>query len=222
LVAMTEIYPISLLIEGRQAVVVGGGEVAERKVLSLLEARAAVRVVAPEATPRLRSLAAEGAIVWRPGQATEADIADAFVVILATDDPDLNARMAAVAQGMGKLVNAVDQPEACNFFVPASVRRGPLVITVATGGASPALAKRIRREVETRFGPEYGELADLLAGLRASVSKQQGAQPRRARDWERVLDSPVLELLREGRRAEAEALARSLLESEPTPEDDDP
>lgn len=218
---MTEVYPISLLVEGKQTVIVGGGEVAERKVFSLLQAGASVRIVAPEATPRIASLAAEGAIVWRQGEATDADIADAFLVILATDDPDLNARMAAVAQGMGKLVNAVDQPEACNFFVPASVRRGPLVITVATGGASPALAKRIRREVETRFGPEYGELADLLARLRETVPKEPCGQPKRARDWERVLDSPVLELLREGRRAEAETLARSLLESAPTPEDDD-
>ncbi len=217
---MTEIYPVSLLMEGRQAVVLGGGEVAERKVLSLLQAQAAVRVVAPEATPRITSLAAEGAIVWRRGKATRADIADAFLVILATDDPDLNVRMASIAQGMGKLVNAVDQPEACNFFVPACVRRGPVVIAVATGGASPALAKRIRRELETHFGPEYGELADLLAGLRATVAKQPGGQPKRAKDWERVLDSPVLELLRAGRKADAEALARSLLESDPIPEDD--
>jgi precorrin-2 dehydrogenase/sirohydrochlorin ferrochelatase len=214
---MAEVYPISLLIEGRRAVVVGGGSVAERKVIALLAAHGVVCVVAPETTPGLAELAANGSIEWKQGEATETDVEDAFIVILATDDPGLNARLASVAQDMGKLVNAVDQPEACNFFVPASVRRGALVLTASTGGASPALAKRVRRELESRYGPEYGELAELMGRLRREAPEQIPGQPGRARLWRRVLDSPVLGLLRQGRREEAEALARSLLEADADP-----
>ncbi len=208
---METAYPINLLLAGRRCVVIGGGAVAERKVDSLLEAGAAVRVVAPEVTPHLASLAEAGRIEWHRAEATEADLADAFLVILATDDAGLNARLAAAADAAGKLVNAVDQPEACNFYVPASIRRGPLLLTIATGGASPALAKRLRREIEAHLGPEYGELAALLGRLRETIDQTGHTQPERARAWERVVNSQVLGYLRDGRAEEAEALARELL-----------
>ncbi|MBM3474339.1 MAG: bifunctional precorrin-2 dehydrogenase/sirohydrochlorin ferrochelatase [Armatimonadetes bacterium] len=207
---MRGVYPISLLIEGRCCVVIGGGSVAERKVHSLLEAGGRVRVVSPEATPEIARLAEEGRIEWRRAEGSEADLADAFLVIAATDDPGLNSRLAAAAQAAGKLVNAVDQPEDCSFFVPATVRRGPILFTISTAGGSPALAKRIRQELEQRFGPEYGQLAELLERLRPEVMAAIGAQPERAQAWERILDAPVLELLRQGLQAEAEALARRL------------
>jgi len=208
---MADVYPINLLLEGRLCVVVGGGAVAERKVGSLLEARATVRVVSPEVTRHLAALVGARQIEWRQAEATEADLADAFLVILATDDATLNTRLARAADAAGKLVNAVDQPEACNFHVPASIRRGPLMLTISTGGASPALARHIREELESRFGPEYGELAELLGRLRQTVDQAHRSQPERARAWERVVNSQVLDLLRDGRQAEAEALARELL-----------
>jgi precorrin-2 dehydrogenase/sirohydrochlorin ferrochelatase len=207
---MPSVYPISLLIEGRRCVVVGGGKVAERKVASLLEAEACVRVVSPEVTEEIGRLAQAGRIEWRQTEANEADVADAFLVIAATDDPQLNARVAAAAEAAGKLVNAVDQPADCNFFVPASVRRGPVLLTVSTGGGSPALAKRLRRELEAAFGPEYGELAALMERLRPEVMAAIGSQSERAEAWERILGSPVLELLKQGKPAEAEALARDV------------
>jgi precorrin-2 dehydrogenase/sirohydrochlorin ferrochelatase len=207
---MRKVYPISLLLEGRRCVVIGGGAVAERKVASLLEAGGTVRVVAPEVTEGIAQMAEAGRLEWRATEAREADIADAFVVIAATDDRDLNARMAAVAEAAGKLVNAVDQPEDCSFFVPAAVRRGPILLTVSTGGGSPALAKRIRRELEAHFGPEYGDLAELLEQLRPEVMAAVHSQPERAEAWERILSSAVLELLRQGKHAEAEELAREV------------
>jgi precorrin-2 dehydrogenase/sirohydrochlorin ferrochelatase len=207
---MRKVYPISLLLKGRRCVVAGGGAVAERKVASLLEAGGAVRVVAPEVTEGIAQLAEAGRIQWRATEASEADIADAFLVIVATDDRELNARMAAVAEAAGKLVNTVDQPEDCSFFVPASVRRGPILLTISTGGGSPALAKRIRRELEGRFGPEYGELAEMLERLRPEIMAAIHSQPERAKAWERILDSAVLELLRQGKHAEAEELARKV------------
>jgi precorrin-2 dehydrogenase/sirohydrochlorin ferrochelatase len=207
---MRKVYPVSLLIEGRCCLVVGGGTVAERKVASLLEAGAEVRVFAPEVTGTILRLAVEGQIEWAGPAVVEADLADAFLVILATDDRALNARLAAAARAAGKLVNAVDQPEDCSFFVPASVQRGPILLTVSTGGGSPALAKRLRQELEAHFGPEYGELAELLAGLRGELSAKLPSQAQRAQAWERILDSPVLELLRQGKPVEARALAREL------------
>jgi precorrin-2 dehydrogenase/sirohydrochlorin ferrochelatase len=214
--SMRGVYPISLLIEGRCCVVIGGGSVAERKVQSLLEAGGCVRVVSPEACQAIARLADERRIEWRRAEGSEADLADAFVVIAATDDPELNSRLAAAAQAAGKLVNAVDQPGDCSFFVPATVRRGPILFTVSTGGGSPALAKRLRQDVEQRFGPEYGRLAELLERLRPEVMAAGGTQPERAQAWERIVDSPVLELLRQGRQAEAESLARQFAGLDPS------
>jgi len=207
---MRNVYPVSLLIEGRLCAVIGGGKVAERKVLSLLEAGAHVRVVSPEVTPGIAQLAEEGRVEWRQAVASETDIADAFLVIAATDDREMNARIAAAAKAAGKLVNAVDQPEDCNFFVPASVRRGPILLTVSTGGGAPALAKRLRESLEAQFGPAYGELAGLMDRIREDVIRSLPGQADRAAAWERILDSPVLELLRQGKRDEAERLARQV------------
>jgi precorrin-2 dehydrogenase/sirohydrochlorin ferrochelatase len=208
---VADVYPANLLLEGRLCVVIGGGAVAARKIDSLLGAHATVRVVSPEVTPHLAALIDGGRVEWRQAQAIEADLADAFLVILATDDSALNARLARAADAAGKLVNAADQPEVCSFHVPASIRRGPLMLTVSTGGASPALARRIREELEAHFGPEYGELAELLGRLRQTMDQDHRSQAERARAWERVVNSRVLHLLRDGRPAEAEALARQLL-----------
>lgn len=209
---MPEIYPIGLIIEGEACVVIGGGTIAERKVDALLQAKGHVTVVAPSVTDRLAELAAEDRIECREREAVDADLADAFLAIIATDDPKLNSRLASVALEAGKLVNAVDQPEDCNFHVPASVRRGPLTLTISTGGASPALAKRIRKELQACFGPEHGQLCELLGRLRPLAAEIMQEQSDRAQAWERILDSPVLELLRQGRAEEAEAHARSILE----------
>jgi precorrin-2 dehydrogenase len=205
---MRKVYPVNLLLEGKPCVVIGGGPVAERKVRSLLEAGARVRVVAPGVTPRIAAWAEERRVEWRRAEATEQDLSDAFLVIAATDDREVNARVAAWAEPAGKLINAVDQPDECNFIVPATVRRGPVLLTVSTGGDSPALAKRLREDLERHIGPEYGELAEMLGRLREEVTSAIRTQRERAEAWERVLDSEALELLRQGKREEAEALVR--------------
>ncbi|MGQ9732694.1 MAG: precorrin-2 dehydrogenase/sirohydrochlorin ferrochelatase family protein [Candidatus Zipacnadales bacterium] len=207
---MRQVYPISLIVEGRCCIVVGGGAVAARKVGPLLNAGARVRVIAPTLVEELARLAQAGRIEWLPKLAEPTDIAEAFVVIVATDDRQVNAHLAAVAEQAGKLVNVVDQPANCNFFVPASVQYGPLLLTVSTGGASPALAKRIRHELSQRFGPEYGKLAELLDQLREDVIRVLPKPADRSAVWERILDSSVLELLRQGKFDEAEKLARTV------------
>ncbi len=206
---MTDGYPITLLLAHQRCVVVGGGAVATRKVRGLLKAGAAVTVIAPNIAEELQTLAASGEIDVKVREASLADIREAFLVIVATDQYDVNERISRAALQAGQLVNVVDHPELCNFFVPATIRRGPMSIAVSTDGTSPMLARRLRQQLEGLFGPEYGELAELLGRLREDLKHHCKDQAIRARTWQAILDSPVLDLLREGKRTEAEATARS-------------
>lgn len=162
-------FPICLDIKDRCCVVVGGGRVAERKVASLLEHGGRVRVISPELTPELLRLHEAGELAWRATNYQDGDLLDAFLVIAATDDEEVQARVHAEASARQLLLNVADVPKWCNFILPATVRRGDLSIAVSTGGKSPALAKRLRQELATRFGPEYGELTNLLGRLRPLV-----------------------------------------------------
>lgn len=204
-------YPIGLNVEGRCAVVVGAGEVARRKIETLLECGAAVRVVAPEADPAVASLAGEGRIEWRRRAYAPEDLEGAFLAVAATDAPAINRQVAADARERGVLVNSADPPEVSDFIVASGVRRGDLVISILTGGSSPALSRRIRQQLEEMFGPEYEELVALLGRLRPEVIAARPTERERARVWHRILDSEVLELLRAGRPAEAEAVAQRVI-----------
>ena len=204
-------YPIGIALTNRRCVVVGGGAVAERKVETLLQFRAAVRVVAPELTQRLSALAGEGTIE-HAARAYEHGVLDgAFLVIAATDDGDTNKSVSAEAQRRGVLVNVVDDPGLCTFFVPATVRRADLVISVSTSGNSPAMARRVREKLESLFGPEYGELAELMGGVREEVKAKYPDQADRSRAFVRILDSDAMDLLAQGKRDEALARARKCI-----------
>lgn len=208
---MTRYYPIALNVEGRRAVVVGGGAVARRKVETLRECGALVRVVAPELDERLEQLARRGEIESRRGDYQAADLDGAFLVIAATNSAAVNARVAADARAAGVLLNSADAPEVSDFLVSAGVRRGDLLISVFTGGHSPALSRRIREQLEAVFGPEYELLVALLGRLRPEVIAALPTDRERARVWQQILDSEVLELLRAGRAAAAEARAREIV-----------
>jgi len=162
-------FPICLDIQGRCCVVVGGGRVAARKVASLLEHGGRVRVISPELTPELARRHAAGELEWRATRDRDGDLGDAFLVIAATDDEEVQARVHAEATARRILLNVADVPKWCNFILPATVRRGALSIAVSTGGKSPALAKRLRQELAARFGQEYGELTEILGRLRPLV-----------------------------------------------------
>jgi precorrin-2 dehydrogenase/sirohydrochlorin ferrochelatase len=162
-------YLVNLALEGRAAVVIGGGEVATRKVQDLLAAKAHVTVIAPQLCDRVVALADEKRIVVYVRPYRAADLAGAFVVIAATDDEGLNARVAADAAARNVLVNVVDRPALCTFTVPATVRRGSLTIAIATEGRCPALAGILREELEERYGPEYAELVGLFGELRKKM-----------------------------------------------------
>ena len=165
-------YMVNLIVEGRVAVVIGGGEVAARKVQDLLVARAIVTVIAPHACGPILTLAEEKRIQARLRPYMKEDLAGAFVAVAATDDEEINARIANDAAAMSVLVNVVDRPALCTFTVPATLCRGDLTFAVATGGRCPSLAGILRDELEKRYGPEYSELVSLFAELRQEMISQ--------------------------------------------------
>lgn len=159
----TPFYIACLKLRGRRSLVVGGGEIGLEKVEGLLACDGDVTLVAPEAVPELQQLAAEGSIRWERRQyAGPEDLEGIFMVIAATDDTDENIRIYDDAERRAMLVNVVDVPPLCNFILPAIVRTGPLAIAISTAGASPALAKRIKRQIAEQYGEPYARLAVLL------------------------------------------------------------
>lgn len=208
---MSAYYPIALKVEGRRVVVVGAGKVALRKVETLLECGAVVRVVAPTVIPELARLAREGHIELRQRPYAPHDLEGAFLAIAATDSAVVNTQVAEDARARGVLVNSAHPPDVSDFLVAAGIRRGDLQIGIFTSGASPALARYLRERLEAVIGPEYGHLAALLRELRPEGIAAGSTDQRRAELWRNILDSDVLELLRAGRFAEAKARAREIL-----------
>jgi len=162
-------YPLFLDIRGKQTVVVGAGRVAERKIVSLLEYGARVRVIAPVATAEIQAWAASDRIVMTLRPYQPGDLGDAFLVICATDDHSVNKQVFAEAEQNHTLVNVVDVPQLSNFILPAVVKRGPLQIAISTSGAAPAVAKHIRADLEESFGPTWPAYLGLLGELRGLV-----------------------------------------------------
>ncbi len=162
-------YPICLDLEAKPCVVVGGGRVAERKVLGLLSCSAQVSVISPALTEVLQLQHAEGNIQWIDREYRQGDLAQAFLVIAATDDEETQKQVYEEAAGNNLLLNVADVPHRCNFILPATVRQGDLTISVSTAGKSPALAGKLRMELEKRFGPEYGILVDIMGTLRPEI-----------------------------------------------------
>ena len=162
-------FPVCLKIAGRQCLVIGGGRVGERKVQGLLAHGAKVKVISPELSEVLSVLLRDGAIAWQDRFNQEGDLAGAFLVIAATDDPAVQERVHAEAEARNLLLNVADVPKWCNFILPATARRGDLAISVSTAGKSPALASILRQGLEVKFGQEYGVLVDILGSLRDTV-----------------------------------------------------
>ena len=158
--------PIFLDVTGRQCVVVGGGEVAAGKVASIVEAGAHVTVVSPTLSPPMAAIVANGLVTHLARNYERGDIRGCVLVYAATDDPKLHRELAAEARALGIPVNVVDVPELCTFIAPAVVKRGALQIAISTGGASPAFAARLRRNLEDQFGDEYARTLEVLRAAR--------------------------------------------------------
>ncbi|MFQ6132372.1 MAG: bifunctional precorrin-2 dehydrogenase/sirohydrochlorin ferrochelatase [Armatimonadota bacterium] len=204
-------YPITLKVRGQKAVVVGGGPVAERKAAALVEAGAKVTVVAPEVCPALERRISGGECQHRWGNYEAHDLEGALLVIGATGDAEVNAQVAADARAAGILVNIVDQPHLCTFFVPASVCRGDLTIAVSTAGKSPALARKLREELEALYGPGYAAFLNLLGDLRPQVRARIEDQQARRAVWEDILASDALGLMAEGEPEQARQVAEKII-----------
>lgn len=211
------LYPAMLRLQGQRCLVVGAGEVAARKVESLLACGAEVVVVAPELGEALLALAQAGRITVRQRPFQPLDLAGCRLAIAATGSPEVNRAVAEEAQKRGIWVNVVDEPALCDFVVPAVVRRGPVVVAISTGGASPALAAALRRQLEEVVGPAYGVLAESLQALRPWVQRQIPRPEDRRAFWQAALAPEVLRWAQEGRvdaiQAHLEALVRSWQEA---------
>ena len=204
----TPFYMACLKLRGRRCLVVGGGDVGLEKVEGLLACDGDVTVVAPELQPQLAQLAAEGSIAWIPRRYEPADLDGAFLVIAATDDAEVNIAVYHDAEARAMLVNVVDVPPLCNFILPAILRTGPIAIAISTAGASPALAKRMKREVAQLFGEEYARLAVLLNEVRGWAKATLPTYQDRKAFFESIVngDPDPVALVREGREDEVLAL----------------
>jgi precorrin-2 dehydrogenase len=200
-------YPIYLDLKWRKALVVGGGAIAEGKALQLIAAGARVTVVSLELTEALRASVERGEINYRDGHFIEEDLYGVVLVISATDDRKVNEEVANAAAARGLLYNVVDQPGLCNFITPALVTRGDLQISVSTGGGSPTLTQRVKREVAALIGEEYGVLLEIAAEMRADAKVRIADFERRKDVLRAFVESDALDLIRAGRLEEARELA---------------
>jgi precorrin-2 dehydrogenase / sirohydrochlorin ferrochelatase len=204
----TTFYVACLKLTGRRCLVVGGGSVGLEKVEGLLACHAHVHVIAPDACEGIRELAASGDVDWSPRAFAAGDLAGHFLAIAATSDTEVNIAVFDEAERRSMLCNVVDVPPLCSFILPAIVRSGPIAIAISTAGASPALAKRMKREIEQLFGREYAELAEMLNDLRGWAKATLSSYDDRRRFFEGIVngDPDPVELLRAGDRPGVESL----------------
>jgi siroheme synthase-like protein len=190
-------YPLFIEMQDRPVLIVGGGLVAERKVESLIEAGAAVTLVAPELTPQLQRLATSGSIEVRQREFKDADLDGALLVISATDDPATQERVAAAARARSIPVNTVDQPRLCDFIVPAIVRRGDVVLAISTSGKSPALAAALRAKLDSVITNDVARSARILGEVRSHVHSRFADPGRRKEVFEQIVESGILDWISE-------------------------
>jgi precorrin-2 dehydrogenase/sirohydrochlorin ferrochelatase len=186
-------YPAFLNLEGKKAVVVGGGRIAERKVLTLVRAGADVTVVSPTLTVRLHKEKESGRIRHRPRRYRRGDLKDSFLAIAATDSPEVNTKVAEDASG---LLNVVDVPRECNFIAPSVVARGPLVFAISTGGTSPAFAKAVRKEIERSYGRVFADYLGFVKTLRSRAVREISDTAAREKFLKSLASEDILKTLR--------------------------
>jgi precorrin-2 dehydrogenase/sirohydrochlorin ferrochelatase len=195
---MAHCYPVSLITKDRKCLVIGGGAVAERKVFSLLKSGARVEIISLKITSKLKKLVQKGLITYYQGDYDSADLAGTFLVIGATSSKDVNRRIAADCFERNILVNIVDDPEVCSFFVPAVVKRGSFQIAVSTDGKSPLLARKIKESLQKKYGPEYGKLTDLLGQIRLKMLGSAKKKDKGRVILNNLLDDDLLGMMEQG------------------------
>jgi precorrin-2 dehydrogenase/sirohydrochlorin ferrochelatase len=206
-------YPVLLDLTGKKVLVVGGGQVAQRKVESLLEYEAKISIISRSLNNILNDMVECGRITSLGAEFLPHHLDGAFLVIAATDDKGLNRRVSEEAKRRGMLVNAVDQPSDCNFIVPSVIRRGDLLVAISTSGKSPAMAKRIREQLEWQFGPEYEISLKLMGKVREAVLSCGLPQSENSRIFHAIAGSGIVEAVRAGEWNKVQALLDGLLPS---------
>jgi precorrin-2 dehydrogenase / sirohydrochlorin ferrochelatase len=200
-------YPVNLVLDGRPCLVVGGGHIAARKVEGLLACGAEVTVIAPEVAAEISALP----VVVEQRPYARGDVAGFRLAVAATDDPAVNKAVYDDAEEAGVWVNSADDPDRCSFTLPSVVRRGPLTVSVSTGGHSPALATWLKDRLQGELGPEYEVLLDLLSSERESLKEQGRSTEGLA--WRKALESDMLALIRAGKVHEARERLQACLSS---------
>jgi len=204
-------YPANLILDGRPCLVVGGGAVALRKLESLLACGADVTVVAPVLNPEIEALVGSGRVGGERRPYRRGEAGAYRLVVAATDDPAVNRSVFEDGDAAGVWVNTADDPASCSFTLPSVVRRGPIMVTVATGGHSPAMSAWLGRHVEAELGEEYVVLLGLLSEARASIKAEGGSTE--GLDWLSALDSNMLDLIRAGQINQARERLQACLSS---------
>lgn len=191
------VYPVGLVVDGKRCVIVGGGRIATRRLTALLEAGADIQVIAPDASPEMASMAERGLITWHRRGFAPQDLDGAWLVLSATGNLQVDQEVARCATERRVWVASADDPSASTASIPTVLRRGDLLLTLSTGGRSPALAAWLKDRLSEEFGPEYETLLDVMAEIREE-QKALGL-PTESLDWRRALDSGILEDVRMGR-----------------------
>ena len=204
-------YPVYLNIQHRRCLVVGGGSVSARKVKTLLECGAKVTVVSLDYTDELRSLYRKGVITIRQKPYQSDDLQGMFLVIGATNDGRLNSRISSEARSCNVLCNIVDCPEMCDFILPSVVNRGDLIIAISTSGKSPAFAKKLRKDLEKKFGEEYATFLRLMGEIRKKLLSTGHAPEAHKHRFNQMIDMGLIEMIRDHRTDEINRLLQKIL-----------
>lgn len=201
------LYPIYVDLKGKTCVVAGGGKVAERKISTLLKCGCKIVVIAPSITDKISKLADKNKIIWYERTLLQKDIKNCFLVIGATSDKKVNKEIYKFAEKNNKLVNVVDDPKLCNFIVPATLKKGPLYISVSTSGKSPVLAALIRDDLKNIYTKEYGKFLGLLGKFREEFKKNYKSEERK-KIIKNILDEGAINLIKNRKIKEAEELIK--------------
>jgi len=205
------LYPLNVDLSGRSLILVGGGRVAERKVCGILSVgtETSICVIAPKITTVLQEHAAAGRLCWKQTCYADGMLEGAFLVYAATDLREVNAAVAAEAKRRGVPVNVIDDPAASTFQVPASIRRGELMLSVSTAGGSPALSRAIRMELEEMYPPAFGMWLERVSCLRVELQESISSSSARTRFWHTALRPDILTMVRHGAMEKAEVELRN-------------
>lgn len=211
-VEVANYYPIFVDLENKPVLIVGGGNVAYRKVITLLDHGAIVRIVSPHILPELKALVDLKCCFWSEKEYEREDIKDAAIIFSCTEKDEVNTVVSRDAHELCRLINVVDDPEKCSFIVPSIMQQGELKIAVSTGGSSPIVARQIREQLEAQFDHSYAEYLDLLRGWRNKAKTELSLKQKQI-FWAKITDGEVLEFVKNGQLNKAKGVIESCFRS---------